>query len=305
MYLILSKRLKKYGTILTTYNNKKILVVSHDAGAAELISSWLKKKKISFSGSISGPAKKIFSRKKLHYNKKNLKKAVRESDLVVTGTGWSSKNEINSLIEAKKYKKKIICFLDHWKNYKLRFKLGKKYLYPDEIWVSDTYAKKLSKKIFKNIKIKLIKNYYWEFLGKQKKIKNLKKKNFIIATTNFNAAKRLFKEKINMTDETFIIKVMHYIKKKHKNKKIYLKIHPSEKKKKYIKILKKNKFRGVKIYKNIDPINLLKNCETLIACETNLLATAKLLGVKTYNVFLNDKSARVVPNKYFDNYLRL
>ena len=45
---------------MNIYAKKKILIICRDAGGAELISSWLKFNKISFSGIISGPAKNIF-----------------------------------------------------------------------------------------------------------------------------------------------------------------------------------------------------------------------------------------------------
>ena len=41
----------------------KVLLIAHDAGGAELILSWILTNKRDFIVSLSGPAKKIFSKK--------------------------------------------------------------------------------------------------------------------------------------------------------------------------------------------------------------------------------------------------
>ena len=48
--------------------NKKLLIVSHDAGGAEILSSYLIEKKIKGDFILSGPAKKIFKEKNLSKN---------------------------------------------------------------------------------------------------------------------------------------------------------------------------------------------------------------------------------------------
>ena len=179
---------------MNIYAKKKILIICRDAGGAELISSWLKFNKISFSGIISGPAKNIFKQKKLKFKKiPFLKNAIKENQIIITGTGWNYKEYFKSWNLAKKYKKIIISFIDHWKNYKLRFKFKKKYFFPQEIWVSDIYAKKKAKKIFTKSKIRLIKNHYLEQLRKKRLI--LEKNKIIIATNNLDAAKKILKKK--------------------------------------------------------------------------------------------------------------
>ena len=290
---------------MNIYAKKKILIICRDAGGAELISSWLKFNKISFSGIISGPAKNIFKQKKLKFKKiPFLKNAIKENQIIITGTGWNYKEYFKSWNLAKKYKKIIISFIDHWKNYKLRFKFKKKYFFPQEIWVSDIYAKKKAKKIFTKSKIRLIKNHYLEQLRK-KKTHYRKKNKIIIATNNLDAAKKILKEKIKISDEFFVLKSINFIKNKYDSKNIYLKIHPSEKRKKYIQILKRNNLTNIKMLKDTDQIKFAKSCKVLIACETNLLPVSKALGIKTYNFFLEGKINRVVPRVYFDNYLRV
>ena len=104
--LAFKKVWRKFGKV----KKKSFFVVCHDAGGAELISSWLKKKKIKFSGKITGPAKNIFKRKKVKFFNKNYSSEIKKADFVLAGSGWTSKNEIKTIALAKKYKKKTICF---------------------------------------------------------------------------------------------------------------------------------------------------------------------------------------------------
>ena len=46
---------------------------------------------------------------------------LKNCDLVITGTG-SSNHEINGIKKSKEYGVKVVSFLDHWVNYKNRFK---------------------------------------------------------------------------------------------------------------------------------------------------------------------------------------
>ena len=161
---------------MINFKNKKILVICNDAGGAELISAWFKEKKLKFFAKLSGPAIKIFKNKELRFQKIKSLSDFKKMDIIMTGTGWTTNIEIKAIANAQKYKKKIISFLDHWKNYKLRFFYKNKYFFPNEIWVMDKYAEKNAKKLFKNLKIKKINNPYFSYLKKFKKKKILKKK---------------------------------------------------------------------------------------------------------------------------------
>ena len=55
--------------------------------------------------------------------------------------------EVRAIILSKKYNKKAVVFLDHWTNYLERFEFNGERHFPDEIWVGDTYAYELTKKL--------------------------------------------------------------------------------------------------------------------------------------------------------------
>lgn len=137
-----------------------IAVISHDAGGAEILSSWLCQNEQPYCLVLSGPATSIFQRK-LHNNEIiSLERAIEMCDWVLCGTSWQSSLEKEAVIRAKAAQKKVITFLDHWVNYLGRFKLNGVITYPDEIWVGDLDAEKIAKQIFPELKISLILNPY-------------------------------------------------------------------------------------------------------------------------------------------------
>ena len=138
----------------------KVGVCCHDAGAAEIISSYIKQKNISPLYYLSGPAIKVFERKIGCIDNIFMLDIVNKSEWLLCGTSWKSDLEWNIIKEAKKQQKKTIVFLDHWVNYRERFIRNNEECLPDEIWVGDHYAEKIAKDNFLNVKIKLIENPY-------------------------------------------------------------------------------------------------------------------------------------------------
>lgn len=138
----------------------EIAIVSHDAGGAEVLSSLVAQNPRKYRFVLSGPAVKIFNRKLGIRVIEDMDDALSASELVITGTGWSSELEKRAIVCAKKEKKKVISFLDHWSNYKERFEFDGKSIYPDELWVGDMYAMEIAKTEFPDIKIVCLANPY-------------------------------------------------------------------------------------------------------------------------------------------------
>lgn len=85
---------------------KLISIFSHDAGSAEIISSWCKNKRenYKFLYVLKGPAKKIFKKKLTKLNETNFLNAINRSDFVVTGTSWQSDLEYRAIKYCRKKK---------------------------------------------------------------------------------------------------------------------------------------------------------------------------------------------------------
>lgn len=138
-----------------------IAVVSHDAGGAEILSSWLCQNIQPYCLVLGGPAITIFQRKLGEIEIHPLVDAIELCDWVLCGTSWQSNLEKQSIIQAKIAGKKVIAFLDHWVNFAERFQLDSDTVLPDEIWVGDMNAKIIAQKIFPEIQIVLMPNPYF------------------------------------------------------------------------------------------------------------------------------------------------
>ncbi len=145
----------------------EIAIVSHDAGGAEILSSLVAQNPGKYRFILSGPAVKIFNRKLGIRITEDLDNTIAASELVITGTGWSSELEKKAIVCAKKEKKKVVSFLDHWSNYQERFEFDGKFICPDELWVGDMYAMEIAKTQFPNLKIVFFANPYFIDLRKR------------------------------------------------------------------------------------------------------------------------------------------
>jgi|TARA_B110000908_G_C10202787_1_gene426148 hypothetical protein len=140
----------------------RVAIVCHDAGGAEILSSWLLRCDNLCSVVLEGPAIGIFNRKCVDAERLSLVEAIAKCDWVLCGTGWASDLERQSIKLGRQQGKKTVAFLDHWVNYKERFEEadGSATL-PDEIWVGDVQAKYFAEAEFPNISIKLQVNPYF------------------------------------------------------------------------------------------------------------------------------------------------
>ncbi len=161
-----------------------VLIVSHDAGGANLLAHWCKKwqTRVKFIYKVAGPAVKIF-------NSLNLAKTCLEQfpapasvDAVVTSTGWQSNIEYEAIQWARQHDIQSASYLDHWVNYQDRFIRGGNIIYPDEIWAGDQDALNLAKELFssKNIKFRFMRNQYFCELKQQVEPQSSKANSILI-----------------------------------------------------------------------------------------------------------------------------
>lgn len=280
---------------------KKILAICNDAGGANLIYFFLKKKKIKYNSFLEGPAKKIFQKNHKN-NKKNLKALINKADIIFLGTGKGSL-EYKALKIANFYKKYSIVFLDNWVNFKIRFNRKNNFLLPNEMWVFDEHAYKIALKTFnKKVLIKKKKNYYFEFLRKKKK--NILNKNKVVYfSSNYDSFK-----KFSGLNKNFDIKILNNLLKKKniiksilniKDLKIDILPHPSEDSKKYYYISKKY-LNFVKILHKIKLVNIIRNYNYAASTNSYALYMAKKLGLVTFNNIKKTGIHNSMPRNYID-----
>lgn len=144
-----------------------LAVVSHDAGGAEVLSSYLRREKLDARFVLAGPALKIFNRKLGAVDSGSLKETIQACDWVLCGTSWQSDLEFNAVVEAGKAGRRCVAFLDHWANYTDRFTRGPLTCLPDEIWVGDRDAQRIAKSAFPDTPIELVDNPYFKDLREE------------------------------------------------------------------------------------------------------------------------------------------
>lgn len=142
-----------------------LTVVSHDAGGAELVSSWLAQYSGEYCLVLDGPAKAIFERKLGRSEDATLNQAIEACDWVLCGTSWQSGLERSAIRQAKASGKKVVAYLDHWVNYRERFQEQGEFFFPDEIWVGDEDALHLAEQQICETPIRLEPNLYFKELA--------------------------------------------------------------------------------------------------------------------------------------------
>lgn len=172
--------MRKYNEerLIGLLKEKSALIVSHDAGASEILSSLIRRIKPEKAKYVlEGPGRYIFSAKFPGIEIDELSEGLfAGSDIVITGTSMFADLERDAIAIAKRMHKYSVSILDHWVNYRERFvpagrktPFGEMEIYlPDEIWVPDTdaYDAALRAELPEN-RLVLIDNYYLMDLKKR------------------------------------------------------------------------------------------------------------------------------------------
>jgi hypothetical protein len=148
-----------------------VAIVSHDAGGAEILASYVSQHKLICRFVLEGPALKVFKRRLGAVEISSLSEALPACHEILCGTSWQSDLEWRATGQAQSAGKRTVAFLDHWINYPERFvRNGVQHL-PDELWVGDAEAERLAREHFPNVPIRLEPNPY--FIDIQRQIAEL------------------------------------------------------------------------------------------------------------------------------------
>ena len=137
-------------------------IVAHDAGGAEIISSYISKENLDCGFFIEGPAKNVFERKIKNIKTFSLEELVSLSDSIICGSSFLSDLEWRAIGLAKNKKKRSVVVLDHWINYRERFFRHGEWRWPNEVWVGDRIALDLARAIRLEAPIRLVRNAYFD-----------------------------------------------------------------------------------------------------------------------------------------------
>jgi hypothetical protein len=138
-----------------------LALVSHDAGGAEVLSSYVRQQGLSCIYVLEGPALQIFGRKLGAIQTSPLAAAINQATSLLCGTSWQSDLEFDALGLARQAGKHSAAFLDHWVNYRERFTRGGEVRLPDELWVGDAMAQKMAEAVLPGMPVRLVDNPYF------------------------------------------------------------------------------------------------------------------------------------------------
>jgi hypothetical protein len=147
--------------ILTAPAQGPVCVVSHDAGGAEILASYLEQSKLEYLPVVEGPALAVFRRRLGPLDSLPLERALVACRWCLLGTSWQSDLEWHALDAARRAGRPTVSFLDHWVNYAERFvRYGVQRL-PDEIWVGDERALLIARQRIPAARVRMVPNPYF------------------------------------------------------------------------------------------------------------------------------------------------
>lgn len=136
-------------------------VVAHDAGGAEIISSYLRQNKLEFVACLEGPAVSVFHRKFGDLENLPLDDVIAKAQWLLCGTSFPADLEWRAMEAAQQAGKRCVAVLDHWVNYRQRFVRNGEWHFPDRVWVGDAVAEKIARETLPELVIKLVPNAYF------------------------------------------------------------------------------------------------------------------------------------------------
>lgn len=246
-------------------NSSVVVVVCHDAGGAEIISSYVKKHhdSTSFYCYVAGPAVNIFKRKHVRheilsgrYKIEALLGKHRRISYLLSGTSWSSTMERGFIKAAKKLRIKTVVHLDHWTTYRERFGYPRKNWknnLPDEIWVGDKHALKLARQSYPSaVPIKYRPNaYYAEIKHQYASRRNVIPKSLVFMSEPVTGDINSYGDKSDpgFTEYTVLDNILSSLSARHGRSRLIIRYHPSDVKKKYDQLIRRYRV-GVRVIKS-------------------------------------------------------
>ena len=274
------------GKQLTKSN--QIVVCSHDAGGAEVLSSYIREHQLNAKFFISGPAIPIFSRKFKLTPENTLDVLPQDFEILLSSTGWQTDFEFDAMKDALLERKRVIAVLDHWVSYRERFARGSSRINVPEILVFDQKARETAKEIFPDTQIHLSENFYLRDTKREyilKKNQNLNDNTFDIL---FLCEPMATTENANQTygyDEYQVLEYFFSVLKEKSCTKfqILLRPHPSESLEKYISTIN-SEFTHVQIDTHRTLTECIDRSKIIVGCNTMAMIVALEMGKKVYSV---------------------
>lgn len=278
------------------------LFVFSDPGGAKPLLSFIKINKLKDFKVISDRNYTFFSDfniNVLHLKNLNIEGIINEykPDYIFTGTSYTSKIELRFLNIANRYNIDTYSYIDHYTNYRERFILNNKYIYPKKTILIDKLAENIAIKnnLHKNSELIIMNNYYYEFLRTWKPKTTRKKliKNYKINSDNkvlVFAPDPISNTKDNkkyLFDEYDIWNDLADVLKKINSKKLFIvvKPHPNQDKTTLFDVVKKENINNVIFFDQENSIDLLFYSNIVVGMFSSILKEASVFKKKIIRHF--------------------
>jgi hypothetical protein len=270
-------------------NLTSIVTCSHDAGGAEVLSSFIKAKQIKSKFILTGPAVEIYKRKLDIPTSEMINTVPPNTDLVLASTGWSTDNEFNIIKLAKDRNIPVIAVLDHWFGYIERFRRLGKTTSPDKILVFDGLAEGIAQKLFPETQIITDRNYYVNdcilehnrMINESSSWKETYDFLFLCEPRNLFDLKAHHEKYSDYDSLKYFFDVLKKLK--MKKKRILLRLHPSEDSDKYSDVIPKD-FSNVQIEKSGNLPLAIALSRYVVGCNTMAMVIALEIGKNVFSV---------------------
>lgn len=139
---------------------RPVAIVAHDAGGAEVLSSYLRRRSLNAVYALAGPAVGIFARKLGPLPNLSIEEAIGSASSALCGTSLPSSFELQALAAARRRGLPTTAILEHWVNFRERFVRDGSTILPDTIWTLDDEAHRLALDAVPECTIEQIENPY-------------------------------------------------------------------------------------------------------------------------------------------------
>jgi hypothetical protein len=276
---------------------KYIGIVAHDAGGANILASYCRRKPDNYRYLLQGPAKAIFNKTLLIESEDNSERFVSECHSFICGTSGKSDFERSIFAQARILNKETTAILDHWVNYRERFLLNGKLVLPNNLITVDRYAYQIAKETFPESKIEKINNLYLEDFYNHYKELTLQKessdKSEILYISEGFTEHKSEEENGSSKDLKYFKEFLHVRQQLFEpNLTLRIRLHPSE------DLAKFNQY--VEIYSDISQSDSsidfaidLSRANCVVGVSSMALVLAASCGIPTFSLLSSSKESKI------------
>ena len=268
----------------------ELVFCSHDAGGAELLSSFIIANNLSGKYLLSGPAIKIFNSKDLLSSDNQVATLQTKTSILLSSTGTTD-FEYSHMFKGIELSTKVIALIDHWVNYKERFERQGKNISPNTILVVDQYAFDKAKREFPKIEIILIDNDFLERLKKEYYETELDEVeyDYVFMCESRNANSSIEQNPVIDHSEglKYFFEMLSSIG--ENNSRILIRPHPADLGNDY-KVYVPINFPLVKVSSEYNLIKTLRRADIVVGCNSMALVIAESVGKRVYSAIKKPSS---------------